>query len=121
MHDTADRLPTAVAEVVACPSLNDIPHHDNDSAAADSSYGRNTTVGGTLSRMTGRKRSVSLDDATLETLARRAGEEGLDQAAYLAQLIHQDDLQRRLVVDSAALAHKLFGTPPCVRAEKEQA
>ncbi|MBF6222803.1 hypothetical protein IU479_32475 [Nocardia abscessus] len=53
--------------------------------------------------MAGRKTSVSFDDETLEILARRAEEEGLDRSAYLAQLVRRDDLRRRIAADSATL------------------
>jgi hypothetical protein len=53
--------------------------------------------------MAGRKTSVSFDEETLDILARRAEEEGLDRSAYLAQLVRRDDLRRRLAADSATL------------------
>jgi hypothetical protein len=53
--------------------------------------------------MAGRKTSVSFDDETLEILARRAEEEGVDRSAYLAQLVRRDDLRRRITADSATL------------------
>ncbi len=53
--------------------------------------------------MPGRKTSVSFDEETLEILARRADEEGLDRSAYLAQLVRRDDLRRRIAADSATL------------------
>ncbi|WP_378736723.1 hypothetical protein [Nocardia brasiliensis] len=54
--------------------------------------------------MAGRKTSVSFDDATLEILARRAQEEGMDRSAYLAELVRRDDLRRRLAADTATLS-----------------
>ncbi|GGL06298.1 hypothetical protein [Nocardia jinanensis] len=53
--------------------------------------------------MAGRKTSVSFDEETLEILARRAAEADLDRSAYLAQLVHRDDLRRRIATDSATL------------------
>ncbi|MFR9751766.1 hypothetical protein ACL02S_12110 [Nocardia sp. 004] len=53
--------------------------------------------------MPGRKTSVSFNDETLEILARRAQEDGLDRSAYLAGLVHRDDLRRRIAADSATL------------------
>ncbi|MFG1793556.1 hypothetical protein [Nocardia sp. NPDC049149] len=53
--------------------------------------------------MAGRKTSVSLDEETLEILKRRADAENLDRSAYLAKLIHRDDLRQRLAADSATL------------------
>ncbi|GAA1645729.1 hypothetical protein GCM10009764_79150 [Nocardia ninae] len=47
---------------------------------------------------------MSFDDATLEILARRAQEEGMDRSAYLADLVRRDDLRRRLAADTATLA-----------------
>jgi hypothetical protein len=55
-----------------------------------------------LSGMAGRKTSVSFDDETLDILARRAEEEGMDRSAYLARLVRHDDL-RRIAADSATL------------------
>ncbi|UGT69148.1 hypothetical protein LTT66_02745 [Nocardia gipuzkoensis] len=46
---------------------------------------------------------MSFDEETLEILARRAEEEGLDRSAYLSQLVRRDDLRRRLAADSATL------------------
>lgn len=62
-----------------------------------------TALGGMLSGMAGRKTSVSFDDETLDILARRAKEEGMDRSAYLARLVRRDDLQRRIAADSATL------------------
>lgn len=62
-----------------------------------------------LSGMAGRKTSVSFDDETLEILARRAAEEGLDRSAYLARLVRRDDLRRRLAADSATLNAAGYG------------
>ncbi len=62
-----------------------------------------TADGGMLGGMAGRKTSVSFDDETLAILARRAEEEGMDRSAYLAQLVHRDDLRRRIAADSATL------------------
>jgi hypothetical protein len=59
--------------------------------------------GGMLSGMAGRKTSVSFDDETLDILARRAEEEGMDRSAYLARLVRRDDLRRRIAADSATL------------------
>jgi hypothetical protein len=56
-----------------------------------------------LSGMAGRKTSVSFDDETLDILARRAEEEGMDRSAYLARLVRRDDLRRRIAADSATL------------------
>ncbi|WP_043736155.1 hypothetical protein [Nocardia asiatica] len=53
--------------------------------------------------MAGKKTSVSFDEETADILARRAQEEGLGPSAYLAQLVHRDDLRRRIAADSAAL------------------
>ncbi|MFI1241439.1 hypothetical protein [Nocardia salmonicida] len=53
--------------------------------------------------MAGRKTSVSFDDETLEILARRANEAGMDRSAFLASLVHRDDMRRRLAADSATL------------------
>ncbi|MGW0252168.1 hypothetical protein ACWDYH_36640 [Nocardia goodfellowii] len=53
--------------------------------------------------MAGRKTSVSFDEETLEILARRAAEVNLDRSAYLAELVHRDDLRRRIAADSATL------------------
>ncbi|WP_159080341.1 hypothetical protein [Nocardia suismassiliense] len=53
--------------------------------------------------MAGRKTSVSFDDTTLEILARRAEEEGMDRSAYLADLVRRDDLRRRIAADTATL------------------
>ncbi|MFI7004245.1 ribbon-helix-helix protein, CopG family [Nocardia sp. NPDC050175] len=53
--------------------------------------------------MAGRKTSISLDEETLEILKRRAEAEQLDRSAYLARLIHRDDLRQRIAADSATL------------------
>ncbi|GAB2683334.1 hypothetical protein [Nocardia goodfellowii] len=53
--------------------------------------------------MAARKTSVSFDEDTLDILARRAQEDGINQSAYLAALVRRDDMQRRLAADSAAL------------------
>ncbi|WP_433662088.1 hypothetical protein ACQPW1_08020 [Nocardia sp. CA-128927] len=53
--------------------------------------------------MAGRKTSISLDEETLEILKRRADAEQLDRSAYLARLIHRDDLRQRIAADSATL------------------
>jgi hypothetical protein len=62
-----------------------------------------TAIDGRLSGMAGRKTSVSFDDETLEILARRAGEDGMDRSAYLAALVRRDDRRRRIAADSATL------------------
>lgn len=46
---------------------------------------------------------MSFDDETLEVLSRRAKEAGMDRSAFLASLIHRDDMRRRLAADSATL------------------
>lgn len=62
-----------------------------------------TALGSMLNGMAGRKTSVSFDDETLDILARRAKEEGMDRSAYLARLVRRDDLRRRIAADSATL------------------
>ncbi len=64
---------------------------------------RRTATGGTLDGMAGRKTSVSLDEETLRILERRAEAENLGRSAYLAKLIHRDDLRQRLAADTATL------------------